>query len=466
MDLTSVTFCDTSNGWIAGTIYNQVPNVLRTTNAGRTWFPIPTDTIFYSISALSSSGVTQGVAVGFDRLFLTSDGGSHWTSLSQRVTLSHESLFCIAFADKRHGMIEGGFGLLRTTDAGKTWTRCSSGGGGSDISMPTTTFAVAVGYNGLLHTNVQWTTDGGNTWTAAAATGGFPLERVSFCDTLSGIAIGSGVIVTTSDGCATWLRRNPGAGVLFNGVCMPDPCHAFVVGDGGTILRTSDGGQSWERQASGTSCRLMSVSSPDERHATVVGDSGLVLHTNDGGVKWVRQSIGPPATLVSVSFVDSAYGMVVGQDVFRTTDGGDTWKLCSKATSSRLNDGWCIDRRTVTVVGEDGIILNSTTRGVTWVQGDRHTQNIPDKLLLTQNYPNPFNPTTTIEYGIPMGTYGTASLRVYDLMGRELATLVNEVKKPGAYSVQWNATGVATGVYFYRLSVGNYTQIRKLMVLK
>jgi hypothetical protein len=78
---------------------------------------------------------------------------------------------------------------------------------------------------------------------------------------------------------------------------------------------------------------------------------------------------------------------------------------------------------------------------------------IPARFALQQNYPNPFNPTTQIPYEIPVGTRHAVSLRVYDVLGREVATLVDEVKQPGTYAVKFDGSGLASGVYFYRLSV-------------
>jgi hypothetical protein len=95
---------------------------------------------------------------------------------------------------------------------------------------------------------------------------------------------------------------------------------------------------------------------------------------------------------------------------------------------------------------------------------DTSTLPIPTKTTLSQNYPNPFNPTTAIGYQLSTVSYAT--LKVYDVLGREVATLVNEVKQPGTYTVQWNAIGMASGVYFYRLQAGSFTETRKLVVLR
>jgi hypothetical protein len=83
---------------------------------------------------------------------------------------------------------------------------------------------------------------------------------------------------------------------------------------------------------------------------------------------------------------------------------------------------------------------------------------------LNQNYPNPFNPTTTITFSV--GTYSYTSLRVYDVLGREVATIVSEKLPAGNYSRQWNAANMPSGIYFYRLQAGSFTQTKKLILLK
>ncbi len=98
---------------------------------------------------------------------------------------------------------------------------------------------------------------------------------------------------------------------------------------------------------------------------------------------------------------------------------------------------------------------------------DDYSNAIPKNIILHQNYPNPFNPTTTIKFDIPnVGTHHDVSLKIYDILGKEVATLVNEQKEAGSYEVQSNASKLASGIYFYRLTAGSYTSVKKLMLLK
>jgi len=92
------------------------------------------------------------------------------------------------------------------------------------------------------------------------------------------------------------------------------------------------------------------------------------------------------------------------------------------------------------------------------------SENVPDKYELYQNYPNPFNPITNIKYQLPKTNY--VVLKVYDILGKEIATLVNEKQSPGIYSVDFDGTIYASGVYFYKLQAGEFTGIKKMILLK
>jgi hypothetical protein len=91
---------------------------------------------------------------------------------------------------------------------------------------------------------------------------------------------------------------------------------------------------------------------------------------------------------------------------------------------------------------------------------------VPEKFELFQNYPNPFNPSTKIKFDIPVKSVGQTFLSVYDILGREVATLVNEKLNPGTYEVEWNASNYPSGVYFYKLETGNFTETKRMMLIK
>jgi hypothetical protein len=154
-------------------------------------------------------------------------------------------------------------------------------------------------------------------------------------------------------------------------------------------------------------------------------------------------------------------------------DGGSGWELMGGTVDTAAN--------TVTITGVTAFsrwAMRDPTDTI--AVGVREEDDLPQRFALHQNYPNPFNPTTTIGYNIGgvvalsganfSGVEGRAStnvrLAIYDLLGREVATLVNEVKAPGRYEVTWDASGLASGVYLYRLTAGSFVDVKKLLLLK
>ncbi len=111
------------------------------------------------------------------------------------------------------------------------------------------------------------------------------------------------------------------------------------------------------------------------------------------------------------------------------------------------------------------IALTGRGTGLTSVALTRESL-VPDQYSLAQNYPNPFNPSTTIRFGIPAGEAGETTLKVFDMLGREVATLVNERLAAGMYSVRFETQGLASGMYLYRLSSGSFVETRKMLLTK
>jgi hypothetical protein len=205
-----------------------------------------------------------------------------------------------------------------------------------------------------------------------------------------------------------------------------DNATGWISGASGTILKTTDGGNSWNLQATGTNFALFSVDFIDADKGWASGPLGTLLHTTDGGNNWTADSLFTPASFENVFFVSP-------------------------------QTGW--------IVGDAGMILKTTTGGgggTVFVSEDLNSN--PDEFYLSQNYPNPFNPKTNFEFRI--ANLGFVSLKVYDILGSEVATLVNEIKQPGTYKIEFDATKLSSGVYFYRLEAGKFSETKKLMLMK
>jgi hypothetical protein len=249
-------------------------------------------------------------------------------------------------------------------------------------------------------------------------------------------------------------------------VAFTDANTGTVVGSSGTILRTTNGGTTWTSQVSGTGNGLNGVSFVDANTGIVVGDNGTILYTVNGGTTWIGLASGTTYSLNGVSYGDATSITVVGQygTVLRSTNGGASWTSQWSGITSDLYAVSFTDGNTGTAVGAQGRILRTNTGGVLVSVGSRINPDVPQRIYLSQNFPNPFNPRTTIVYRVE--SRESVELRVFDILGREVVTLVNEVQDAGLKSVQWDATGVASGVYFYRLRAGNFVDTKKLVVLR
>ena len=145
------------------------------------------------------------------------------------------------------------------------------------------------------------------------------------------------------------------------------------------------------------------------------------------------------------------------------------------STSSVLYHFLTKTGKSVNISLADGVTSNSgivSVSSVSWTTGDGTTlptsveeiSGLPSNYELYQNYPNPFNPTTRIQFSIPSAEL--VSLKVYDALGKEATNLVNENLPAGSYSVDFNASDLSSGIYFYKLSTNNFVKIKKMMLIK
>jgi len=150
--------------------------------------------------------------------------------------------------------------------------------------------------------------------------------------------------------------------------------------------------------------------------------------------------------------------------LYQSTNGGESWNLTAPSPPNQLIYTIAID----TSFGSR-MLLGGNLPGIYGL--DLLTsfikirdQRLPLSMKLHQNYPNPFNPMTTIEYSIPQS--GFVSIQVFNLLGQEIETLVNKKQKPGNYSIQFDATNLASGIYLYRIQEGKNSLIKKMVVVK
>ncbi|MEE9431221.1 MAG: T9SS type A sorting domain-containing protein [Melioribacteraceae bacterium] len=137
---------------------------------------------------------------------------------------------------------------------------------------------------------------------------------------------------------------------------------------------------------------------------------------------------------------------------------GEEWK----------NDQWVSENEQLKVTNPDGILYGYLAKEVFLFYRNltsvRSKKNISGGFNLLQNYPNPFNPTTTITYQLKDAN--NVNLKVYDVLGKEVAELINEIKSAGVYNISFNASNLPSGLYFYRIQAGEFTAVRKMLLMK
>lgn len=187
---------------------------------------------------------------------------------------------------------------------------------------------------------------------------------------------------------------------------------------------------------------------PNNAYANMTGTSMATPHVA-GAVGLMYAAANPSIILLSRTRPDSA-AAIIKQIMLNTVD-----------TISALRD--------ITVTG-GRLNIFKAVQSVSIITGvSNSVSNIPENYSLSQNYPNPFNPVTRINYSIPSNVNGQMSnvrLRVFDAVGKEIMVLVNEAQSPGEYSVTFNAGSFSSGVYFYRIETGEFSDMKKMMLIK
>ena len=238
------------------------------------------------------------------------------------------------------------------------------------------------------------------------------------------------------------------------------------MGNTGTILNTTNGGTNWSAQNGGVINSLNSVFFTDDNTGWAVGQSGIIINTTNGGNNWSAQNSGNNLNILSVYFTNNNTGWVVDQgysssNMFKTTNGGKEWTNQFIGTSNSLNSVFFTNGNTGWIVGNNGTILKSNS---VITSNQILSAEIPEQFSLSQNFPNPFNPSTKITYSLKSSV--PVKLSIYDMLGRNIITLVNDVQGPGTYQVEFNGANFSSGVYLYRLEAGEFIETKSMLMVK
>jgi photosystem II stability/assembly factor-like uncharacterized protein len=351
------------------------------------------------------------------------------------------------------------------------------------------------------------TVNGGTTWTIILKTT-YPISRVIFHNANEGVYLSPNGIYGTTNGGITWLPKYAGlasykfiqfldkdntkdsiviSGRFFTsngGVTWETKGGEITGGSYGTDVKYSswttgysisfgyanksiNSGISWEEAIpAAVNLNLWSLDIDGNSRAIVGGESDVWWTTNNGS-DWQHTAWGIlyGHRLVKLKYTSNAGTFALSNKggIFNSLNYGSSWSAQISGDTTQLNNICFVDQYTGWIVGNAGIILKTTTGGLT-PSGIENPNATPNNFSLKQNYPNPFNPGTTINYSLPASDF--VALTVYDALGNEVRTLVSERQNAGNYSLNFNAASLPSGIYFYKLLTTNFSEVRKMTLVK
>ncbi len=444
------------------------------TNAS-SWGQINTGLYENNILSLFGSGSNVFAGGNTNGIFITSNNGTSWALSSTGIYATDavallstgQNIFCGEF---------GGGGEFISTNHGASW---AIGGllnaaisdfvsNGSEIYAST--------YNN--GSGMYKSTNLGVTWTSIA-TGLSSYEAVVGAANNGYLFTGglSGIYRSTNDGASWQLSNN---GIDCNSIYSIASCGSrMLVGtqycsNGGGIFLSTDYGNQWTNTGFGASlvASILTVPNPSGgNYVYAISGSifgGQVYISSDSGSTWLATGGGPSQALCLANSGNTIFAGTNGQGIYFTTNNGASWSVSNSGLGNLRIKAIAADSLYVYA----GTIYNSVwKRPVSEILSTGIVSDeIPKSFVLRQNYPNPFNPVTTIKFEVPLNKGGdrglSVKLLVYDILGKEAATLLNEQLQPGSYSVDWDASNFPSGVYFYKLEAGDFSQTKKMVLIK
>jgi hypothetical protein len=391
-------------------------------------------------------------------------------------------------------------------------------------------FSIDIEAVSVLNENVCWyttystgliykTTDGGITWDNAMPSP-FINGTIRPIAALSGTSAlfaytnswpnGTAIIYKTTNSGQNWVPVFSLPGGFINGIKMINSTTGYAQGPPvngkWTILKTTNSGDNWETMQTapdqiGNDVGVIDGFRAQGPHLFFTTWTGSRLYrSTDHGINWTYSSITPPAIYL-LHFNDADNGVLIStNNKLRTTDGGQTFLpvnnlngFIMRISGDGSNTYWALNLNKIlrsTNNGADfgevftasndlyGFDVYTNGCSIGWAGGDAGTAikmdlvltginsngTIPENFYLFQNYPNPFNPSTKISFVLPQAN--NVKLTVYDALGREVAVLVNEFRQAGQWNAEFNASALSSGIYFYRLEAGSFTETKKMLLIK
>jgi photosystem II stability/assembly factor-like uncharacterized protein len=420
-------------------------------------------------------------------LLVTSVTFSQWQLKNSGLPQGNNLAFAIDAVDQNNAVVGGRTGIYKTTDAGNNWTQISSDEM-FDIAMVNSNLIYAA-----LGRKIIKTTDGGATWAVIfqqeSNVGSLNYIKVSgdeivaMADYSSTVPDSPAQFYKSTDSGATWSQGNQScllncfSADLWRRIDFASFNLGLFIysinGQQAHLTRTTDTGASWTDVAI-NAATMDIVKMYDQSYGILKGgtsEAKYVYVTKDGGLTWKANpvSLGWGQALAFVKNKPAEIFLSNNEhSLFYSADSGKTWSEQSHGSSTTIRDIVFVDENCGWMVNYNGEVYWTNNKGNAVVSAEKENK-LPTQYSLEQNYPNPFNPTTKISFALPEA--GRVAIKIYDMLGREINTLVNSEMSAGAHSVNWNGENalrekVATGVYLYSIITNKFTQTKKMVLLK
>lgn len=470
--ITSVFMVNESVGWAAGARKGSqiYPMILKTTNGGKTWKTIfeKTNNWYRYVTDIFFVNENIGWASISDHsTYKTTDGGISWE-------ISPYTFDKIFFIDQDTGWgAHSVLGIYKSTNGGINWVQKSSISSKS-IYFSNTGNGWAVGTGG----SILKSTDGGETWTTKTSGTTMDLSSVHFYDSNIGVCVGnSGTKLLTTDGGENWNSLSSGCTAQLNSVLLTSATNIWIAGANGTIISSTDLGSNWIFHSGLTIVNLNSASFIDENTGWFGGANGTILKFQDDiiPVELLTFSANYENDKVLLAWQTSTEINNMGYDVERKMTDGEWIKIGfvqGYGNSTSIKSYSFVDNSLIGGNKFQYRLRQIDLDGSFEYSNEIEIDLIPSGFAIYQNYPNPFNPATKIKYQLP--SESRVTITVYDVLGSEVLTLVNETQNQGIYEVELNANSLSSGTYIYRIvavnptvgSTQSFAETKKMVLIK
>lgn len=473
--LRQITFLDNQNGLACGgsvTAADSLGQLVKTTDGGLSWNVLP-----YNFKSVVYGFACPAVNVWFvatgTKVFKTVDGGNTFTLLNLPITGTSQVIWGISFWNESIGYIVGTKGTMyKTVDGGASWTPVvtsfSTTETISDVQAFSADKVMIVGWAGKVYKSVN----GGSTWTQQVSNVAGNIFCMRFKDENNGYIAGNTQgLARTTDGGLTWEPQSVPSQLAstasFWGIGIADSAVWVSSGNGDVIYSRNKG--PWTLAPKFTTSSLFDIAVVGN-NIYVTGINGIIVKGSSDPylpVELTSFSAEMQGTSAVLSWKTATETNNRGFDVEKKTAGSSWQKIGfvkGAGTSTAVHSYSFTDKQPgsgtilyrLKQIDYDGTIKYYSAAEV--------NNAAAYKFSLSQNYPNPFNPSTNISYTVP--ATGKVSLKIFNILGREVATVVNGIQQAGEYKIIFNASELASGIYFYELRCGNYTATRKMTLLK